>query len=327
MTGRKASAKLDLRTRAVALAPRVWLGRELQALVSALGHLSKTPLSSCMTIAVIAIALALPATLYVFLENVARIGGVSESPAGLSVFLAPDAGSRGAARFARELQARREVETVLILSPNEALADYLALGGEPGTLDSLGGQNPFPWVLALELRGAHGNAEAAADLAAELNADPAVERVVFDQAWMQRLLAVMALARRGAGVLAVLLGVGVVLVVGNTIRLEVQARTDEIAILRLFGATNSFVRRPFLWAGLWYGGLGGLLALGIVVVELEILKEPVEALISEYGGRFVLSSMLVQTAAGVLVAGLSLGWVGAWLAASRYLYRKIGEME
>ncbi len=141
----------------------------------------------------------------------------------------------------------------------------------------------------------------------------------YDALWRQRLDAILAFTARLAGVLAVLLGLAALLVVGNTVRSDIAARSEEISVVQLLGADRAFVRRPFLYTGLWYGALAGWVAL-ILIGTIEIaLSAPLGQLAASYGGRFAIHGLSIVQALALLGTSIVLGWTGAWIATSRQL--------
>ena len=229
--------------------------------------MTRTPLASLMTLSVIAIALALPGAMVVALDNFAKLGGQFDGAKRLSVFFIGDIDQLRVRKVGAELQTRTEVATLREVSPNAAIEEFAAMGGSRTALDNLAGQNPFPWMLELELKREYADPEQIQSLVAELKQYPAISEVIYDRVWLERLFALMSLGGYVAIIVASMLGFGVVLVVGNTIRLEIGARRDELEILALFGGTNAFIRRPFLWTGAWYGAAGGMMATVILLVS------------------------------------------------------------
>jgi cell division transport system permease protein len=158
-----------------------------------------------------------------------------------------------------------------------------------------------------------------AELAERLEGVTGIDEVRVDLAWVERLRHLAALGRRVALALGVLFGFGVLLVVGNTIRLAVESRRREIEVVMLIGATHAFVRRPFLYSGAWYGAGGGLLALGLLALGNHWLSLPVAALAASYGASFTLPQLDVTGSTILLSCSILLGWLGAWLAVTRHL--------
>ena len=154
-----------------------------------------------------------------------------------------------------------------------------------------------------------------------LSALPGVELAQLDVQWVKRLHAILQIIRRSVTALAALLSLAVLLVVGNTIRLDILNRRAEIEVTKLIGATDGFIRRPFLYGGIWYGLLGGILALALSGAALLLLREPVAQLSSLYASAFRLRMFDWRLAALVLGGGATLGWLGSWLAVGRHLKR------
>jgi cell division transport system permease protein len=146
-----------------------------------------------------------------------------------------------------------------------------------------------------------------------------VDQVRVDAGWIERLTAILGFVRRMVVVAAVLLGCTVLFVVGNTIRLDIRSRAQEIEVAKLLGATDAFVRRPFLYLGFWYGLAGGLLALLLLGVTLLALRSPARELLALYGGATAFVGVDGSTVAGVLLGGIIAGWAGAWIAVGRHI--------
>jgi cell division transport system permease protein len=137
--------------------------------------------------------------------------------------------------------------------------------------------------------------------------------------WVKRLYQFMELGQRLVWALATLLGLAVLLIIGNTIRLSIESRRDEILVVKLVGGTDAFVRRPFLYTGIWFGLGGGIIAWLLLSMGLYWLSGPVETLISLYGSDFVLQGLSLSDSLMLIFDGVILGWLGAWLAVSRHL--------
>lgn len=295
-----------------------WALWHSQCLVSTLGQLANTPLNTLMIAAVIGIALALPAGLFVLLDNVQRLSRSWEGAAQVSVFLKPEVSDAAAAKLAKALQARSDLAQVRVITREQAFQEYRQLSGFKDALAVLGGENPLPAVLVLQL--AQGQTAAGIEhLLDALRQEPQVEIAQFDLDWMRRLHAITEVIRRGVTIIGVLLGVGVLLIVGNTIRASVEKRREEIEVAKLLGATNAFIRRPFLYTGLWYGLLGGIVACLFVAISLGLLQAPVRQLAALYRSDFSLSIMSADTLFTIWIVGAFLGVTGSWLAVGRHL--------
>jgi cell division transport system permease protein len=295
---------------------RAWRREHARALVSSLGRFLHRPLATGLTVAVMALALALPLGLGVALANVERLAGGWDEPQAIAVFLDPELDAAAAARVAEAVRARPDVAGVRVQTPEEGLADFRRLTDTAEALDLLDG-NPLPAVLHVDPRLAEGDDGAA--LAASLRALPEAGQVQHDAAWRQRLAAWLAFARRLAWVLAALLGAGALAVVFNTVRLEIGARRDEIEVLQQLGATDGFVRRPFVYLGAWHGIAAGAGALGLLWLAGLALHAPLASLAASYASDFTLRGPNLAQTGAVLLAATALGWLGAWLASGHHL--------
>jgi cell division transport system permease protein len=297
-----------------------WSSRHGHALVSTAGHLGRHGLATVLTVLVMGLAMALPLALQVLVRNVRDATGDFSGAVGLSVYFKPEVSEQKARQLASTAAARPGVERATLITSSEALAEFRAQSGFGSALDALP-DNPLPNVLTIRPTP---NADSPAQLEAlrgYLQAWPEVDTVQLDRDWVLRFSAILDLLRRGVLIAAVLLGAGVVAVVGNTIRLEILNRRDEIEVTKLVGGTNAFVRRPFLYAGVLYGLIAGAIAWGLVALARFVLTPPATRLASAYGSQFALRGPSVQELAILLAAGVALGWLGAFIAAARQLSR------
>jgi cell division transport system permease protein len=271
-----------------------------------------------MTAAVIGIALALPTGLYLLLDNIDRLSGSWDGQASLSVFLQTNVTEQAAAMLADRVAGWPEVGSVELVTPAQALDEFRQYSGFADVLDSLH-ENPLPAVLIVTPAPGHAHPKDAAGLQARLAALPETDLVQIDLEWVQRLAAILDMTRRGILVISVLLGLAVLLVIGNTIRLEIQNRREEILVTKLIGATNAFVRRPFLYGGVWYGILGALIAWLLVQAGFWLLADPVSHLAGLYQSAFRLQTLPWSMLNLLLGGGILLGLLGSWLAVGRHL--------
>lgn len=295
-----------------------WLIRHVQVLFYTMGQLSRRPLGTLMTASVIGIALALPSGVYVLLENFRAVSRDWEGTAEISLFLRGDVDNDGAARLGRAIQTMPQVASTRLVSRVDALAEFREVSGLGDALAALEA-NPLPHVIIVRPQTTHTAPEDIRQLVAELKARPEVDIAQFDLQWVKRLLGIMAIVQRGVLVLAAFLSVAVLLIVGNTIRLAIQNRRAEIEIAKLFGATNAFIRRPFLYTGLGYGLLGGVIAMLVVGSSLELLKGPVGHLAELYYSDFVLTGLGAEASLVLVGTGAALGLAGSWIAVGRHL--------
>ena len=293
-----------------------WLDHHGYSIVASLGRLLRKPWATLLTIGVMAIALALPLGLWVVLANVDRLGGEVQASRDVAVFLKPAVAPAAAAALADTLRARGDVAAVEVVTPEAALAELRAQPDIAAAIDALGAdaaRAALPSVLRVVPRGDERL------LADALRTLPEADRVQHDAVWRERLDAWLRFGGRVVLVLAALLGLGALLVVGNTVRLDIQSRREEIGVLQLLGASDGFVRRPFLYLGAWYGLAAGGLALGVLTLAWMGLHAPLAELAARYGSDFALRGLDPLQAGGVLLGAGLLGWLGAGLVTGHYL--------
>ncbi len=295
-----------------------WLMRHAQVSLASLGQLSRSPLPTMMTAAVLGIALALPAGLHLLLGNLQQLAGNLSGSASISLFLHQEVSDQRARELAEELRAWPQVSAVEVVERAEAMEEFRRLSGFGEALEALE-ENPLPAVLIVEPAPEHTEPAAAERLLAGLRDLAEADIVQLDLQWVRRFAAFTEIARRGVLVLASLLALAVLLILGNTIRLEIQNRHAEIEISKLIGATNAFIRRPFLYLGLWYGLLGGVIAWLLVSLSLWALRGPVASLAGLYESSFRLPLLQLDLLLGLLSVSALLGLAGSWLAVGRHL--------
>lgn len=293
-----------------------WRDQHLYSFFSSLGRLAARPWATALTALVMGLALALPLLFLVLLDNARGLAQGWQDAREITVFLKPAATARDADALAASLRARGDVTSVTQRTPEQGLAEFKQMSGFAQALDVLD-NNPLPQVLIVTPKDGLGDAEPA--VLAPLKADVSVDLVQYDATWRRRLAAILNLATRAGEVLAGLLALGALLVVGNTVRLDILARREEIAVMQLVGASNGFVRRPFLYAGLWLGLAAGGAALAVVLGTQFALAAPVAHLLESYDHRFALAGLPALLAVCVPVASAALGWLGAMLATARHL--------
>jgi cell division transport system permease protein len=298
--------------------PGIWLNQHLRTLIETLGRLRANPLPSTMTVAVIGISLALPAALYVLSENLRAMAGGWDQTAAISLFLDLALDDQKAANLADRLRGWEEIARVNLITRDQALAEFRDLGGFEDALDKIT-KNPLPTVLAVYPIAEQASPERLEILQERLLELPEADFARMDTLWLQRLQAILDLVQVIALLLGGLLGIGVLLIVGNTIRLEILNRRIEIEIMELVGATAAFIRRPFLYTGAWYGVMGGLTAWLLVTLAILVLQGYVSRLASLYHSEFRLSVLGFGDTSLMLGASILLGLIGSWLAVDRHL--------
>lgn len=293
-----------------------WQAHHSTTALQSLQRLLRTPLQSLLTWLVVAVAVALPAALYLVLSNIQSLGYSWQDSGQLSVFLERDTRTEAVEALQNTLLDYRQVGSVEHIPPEAALEEFKEYSGLGRVLEDLE-ENPLPDVLLV--RPAVTDPDALMALRETIAEQAVVAEVRLDMAWVKRLREMMELGQRVVLALAVLLALGVLLAVGNTIRLAIENRRDEILVVKLVGGTDAFVRRPFLYTGLWYGLGGGLLALLLLGLGLWWLSGPVARLADLYQSDFRLQGLgWTASMQLVLLSGL-LGLAGAWLAVARHL--------
>ena len=293
-----------------------WFELHLSNFVGAIGRLARQPFATSMTVLVIAIAIALPAGLRVLVSNASELSDSWQGAADFTVYLALDVTAERAAALAREVEMRADVASVALVNRDQALEEFRARSGFGEALDALE-HNPLPHTLVVRpASGVAGDVEA---VAAALDALAETDIVQLDTEWVERLRGILALASRVVDVATVLLGLGVAIVVGNTIRLEIQNRSVEIEVTKLVGGTDAFIRRPFLYLGFCYGVAGAAVAAVLIAVTLLLIGSPVRDLAALYGSDFALQGLTPGEAGTLLAGGALLGLAGAALATARHL--------
>jgi len=295
-----------------------YLLRHLQVMLFSLGQLWRQPLSNLMTVIVIGIALALPAGLYVLLHNIEHVSDQWDDATQISLFLQQDVFPEQAIELNKQLKNWPEITDTHYQSSSQSLEEFRQMSGLGSLLDSLP-TNPLPSVIIIHPNKNNLQTDAIASLLERLKALPEVEQAQLDMEWLQRLRSLTKTAQRGISILALLLSLSVLLIIGNTIRLAILSRQSEIRVIKLVGGTDTFIRRPFLYTGFWYGILGGLMGWAILLTSLSFINGPVNELAKLYGSQFTMNWLSGSLFLTLPMIGLILGILGAWLAVGRHL--------
>lgn len=295
-----------------------WLTRHAQTSIGSLGRLSQQKLATLLTILVIGIALALPACLHLLISNAQNATGNWNRAVDLTVFLKRPTSAEEATRTADRIRKRRDVSNVELITSDAALKEFRRDSGFGPAIDALN-ENPLPHTLVVTPATEFATAADLESLAADLRGMPSIDVVQLDTAWVNRLNAILDTVRSGLVAAAALLALGVMVIVGNTIRLDIQNRRAEIEVTKLVGGSDAFVRRPFLYNGIWYGFGGGVTAWIITLAVIGVLREPIGRLAGLYGSAFKLGGLDPKATLILLGGGIVLGWLGSYLAASRHL--------
>lgn len=304
-------SRVSLRERLAA-----WRDQHVHGFFSSLGRLAARPWASGLTVFVLGFALALPLLFWLVYDNARDLSGGMREAREVTVFLKPALDATAASALASELRKREDVSAVIERTPAQGLAEFRQLSGFGDALDALQ-DNPLPSVLVVTPR-TGGNLDEPPLLGA-LKADARVDLVQYDAVWRRKLSGILQFGERLIVVVAGLLALATLLVIGNTVRMDIQARSAEISVMQTIGASNGFIRRPFLYAGFWYGLLGGLVALLVVGVVEYALAAPIRALIDSYSQRFTLHGIDVLVGIALVAASAAIGWFGAYAVTTRHL--------
>lgn len=310
---------------------KFWLVCHARAAIQALGALARQKWASLLTVMVIAVALALPLLFYALLRQFEDIGSDFDLEGKISLYLKMDLPEERGRALGEQLGQRDDIASSHYLSREDSYQFFAKHSSFASALKELG-ENPLPAVIEVtpavpisQIRPQNQNSidlippQDSADLARELSQLPEVEKVRVDMEWVQRLAAISRTLQKALWVLGLLLALAVVLAVGNTIRLDVQNSARAIHVQKLIGATHHFIRRPFLYTGGWYGFFGGACAWLVVNLALGVLRPNVAAVAKLYASDYQLAFLPISTAFGVILLGICMGWLGAWLALRRHL--------
>lgn len=299
---------------------RQYLERQGFMLKDGLFRLGRTPWASSLTILVLGVALTLPMGFHALVKNLREAASGLESNQHISLFLKPELTDEAGRKLAERLRKQPRVGEATLISKAAGLTELREYGGFGEALQALDA-NPLPAVISILPTDALDRIEEVETLLDQLRAMPETDFVQLDMEWLRKLQAMLAIVDRTIGVFGILLGLGVLFIVGNTIRLELQSRRDEIEVAKLLGATDGFIRRPFLYSGFWYGSLGGFLAWCLVESLLLFLRGPARQLADLYGSPYTLSFLNLEESGMLLGASLALSVTGAFAVVSYYLRR------
>ena len=296
-----------------------WFSRHGATAFGSLVRLLRQPFASLMIILVIAVTLAIPAALNLVVHSAVAVSSGWANALDFSIYLKRGVSESEAKGLAKIIGERADVESVRLITADEALADFKKQSGFGDALDALT-ENPLPHTLVIRPAAAN-TTQSIILLQEELGNLPEAEFVQADTEWVRRFHAILDIVRRAIVIGASLLALAIVVIIGNTIRLDIQNRREEIEVTKLIGASNGFVRRPFLWSGFWYGLTGGLLALGLVQYGLHLMAQPAARLASLYQSNATMLGLSLLESLAILGVGVFLGLVGSWFAVARHLRR------
>ena len=294
-----------------------WLGRHARTAAASFSRLVHQPFASLMIILVIAVTLAIPMALNLAIKNFAAVSSGWDDALDFSVFLDTGVSASEAEALASLISQRADVDDVRLITAEQALAEFKEQSGFGSALDHLP-DNPLPHTLVVRPSPAN-TPPSMTLLREELDGLPETELVQVDTEWVQRFHAILEIVQRAIMIGAGLLGAAIVVIIGNTIRLEIQNRRDEIEVTKLIGASNAFVHRPFLWSGFWFGLFGSVLALGLVQYGLYLLQPAVTRLAGLYQSGVTVLALDLRDSLAIVAIGVGLGLAGSWLAAARHM--------
>ena len=299
---------------------QVYLAQHTWVALSTLGQLWRAPLATLLTSAVIAIALALPMALYVLLLSTQALTQHWESSNQISVYLHLNTPEQSALQLQKTIANWSEIKRVNYISPQDALKEFTQISGFGDAAKSLT-DNPLPAVLSVLPLATLTQTKSLEALVQRLQQLPQVELVQLDMGWLKKLQAMLALAKRALLFLSVILGVAILLIIGNTLRLSINNRQREIIVCKLIGGTGRFIRRPFLYLGFWYGLTGAILAWLILQAMLLLLASPVYDIALLYASDFRLVDLGLNNSLILFGISILLSITGSWLATFRHLQK------
>ncbi len=295
-----------------------YFSNHLRVSLASLGRLYAQPIATLMTAAVIAIALALPVGLYIALDNVGQLSSDWDSSTQISLFLHTHVKKRDAQKLMQRLEKHKNIKKIEFIDKEKGLQQFRETSGFGDALKYLD-SNPLPIVLVVHPKINNNQPDRTTALVEELGKNKLVELAQLDVQWVKRLYTFLEIANRSILVISSMLAIAVLLIIGNTIRLDIQNRREEIEVSKLIGASDAFIRRPFLYTGIWYGAIGGTLAWIITQISLFLMENPIHKLALLYHSDFRLSGLGAVNTLLLLLFSCLLGLVGSWIAVSRHL--------
>ncbi|WP_105257951.1 permease-like cell division protein FtsX [Pseudoalteromonas sp. T1lg88] len=286
--------------------------------VQSLGEMWRTPAASMMTILVLGLSLTLPSTLYLVVKNVQKVSSGFENAAEISLFVKQDMSAQQVQTLVKRLALFSEVEEVRYISKTQALDEFKQVSGFANALDYLDA-NPLPDVVLVTPTERHRQPQAAKALLNKLQQEREVDFGKLDIEWLERLNSILNLLKESVITIAILLLTSVILIIGNTIRLSIMDKRSEIQVMKLVGATNGFIQAPFLWTGIWYGVIGGFVALICNLLMMWWLESAVAQVTGIYQSSFILQGLSADEFITLIGLAVVLGFSGSYLSVRRYI--------
>lgn len=290
----------------------VWRDQHKRQAIDSLQRILKRPLSSSIIILVLAIAILLPTLLYVGLKNIEHWIGYSNNGLEVNVFLHLDTSDLEGNKLTQQLASWPDINTASFISPAEAVKSFSGVAGTANIIQSLG-FNPLPPAIKVSLATKDNFTVSAELIVAKIAKLEPVESVAFNVSWFQKAEALLQFGQQLAVGLSALLSLSVALIIGNTIRLAIASRREEIEVSKLVGATNGFVRRPFIYMGVWLGAIGSTIAICITYGCMFALTHLIGPIEKAYNTNISLTNLHFPAVILIVTSCTFLGWIGAWL--------------
>lgn len=286
--------------------------------INSLGELYRIPFASLMTIGVLGFSITLPSTLYIMVENTEQVTDQWQQASEISLFLREDVSDAQAQQLLKRLTSWNEISQVDYVSSQEALEEFQRLSGLGEALDYLD-KNPLPAVVLVVPTSKHATPRAAGLLLDKLRKEREVDIGKLDIEWLERLYSLLSIAKELVYLLAILLFFAVVLIIGNTIRLNILGKRDEILVMKLVGATDAFIQRPFLYTGFWFGLLGGLVAWFTVTLILLWIGWSLDEFMQQYQIQLDITGLNIKALGIMLLLSVLLGLMGSFLSVQKHV--------
>ena len=293
-----------------------YLLHHLKSLLFSLDKIYQAPTTTIMTVAVIGITLSLPGGFYLFLKNIDAISGDFRSSSQIGLYLDLDISEKQARALEKQIANMENVTSTRFISRELSLEEFRQNSGFGKSIDTLS-SNPLPHTIIVEP--AEADTFTVRNLLNSLQAMPEIDIAKLDTEWLERLYTIIEIAKRSVIIITILFAFAVLLIIGNTIRLDIQNRYQEIIVTKLIGATDAFIRRPFLYGGVWYGLLGGIISWLIVELGYLAISGPLERLNLLYQSDMNLITFSFHDFIILITSSTLLGLAGSWIAVARHL--------
>lgn len=293
-----------------------WVLRHLQVMFGSLGRLTAQPVSSLLTATVIGIALALPTSMFLLVDNARDLVTQWQSQGEIWLYMKPEVSDLRASQIAADLESRVDVSSARLITRDQAKELFVEHSNLSSAMELLD-NNPLP--AAIVLTPSELNAAVVDGILWHVREMPQVDLAKTDREWIERLQAIIDLARRVVMIIILGLFFGVAIIVGNTIRLDIENHRQEIIVIKLVGGTDGFVRRPFLYVGFWYGIAGGVLALMLVGIMIGSLQGPFNEVLGLFESGYELAWLTLGDCLRLIGIGMLLGWLGSWFGVAKHL--------